>query len=156
MTLQSRLSSRVVLFTGLLMLLCAIPMAACSHKPVPRAPLMLGARAPAAALGHTEHGIREYQSGRFLEARTAFESALTAAPNYGEAHYNLGLTLFALGETEQARDHFIEAANLAPGNKVIWDSPALRPYGAPEPAITKSKEQSYSTQRPTMGGMGPR
>jgi tetratricopeptide (TPR) repeat protein len=156
MTLQSRLSSHVLLFTILLTLLCAIPWTACSHKPEPRAPLMLGARAPAAALSHTEQGIRDYQSGRYPQAKTAFESALTAAPNSGEAHYNLGLVLFALGETEQAREHFIEAANLAPGNKVIWDSPALRPYGAPEPAITKQTKEHYSTQRPTMGGIGPR
>jgi tetratricopeptide (TPR) repeat protein len=103
-------------------------------------------------LGHTEQGTRDYQSGRYLEAKTAFEQAIKAAPNSGEAHYNLGLVLFALGETDQAREHFIEAANLAPGHKVIWDSPALRPYGSPEPTITKStKEQT--PPRPQMGGM---
>jgi Flp pilus assembly protein TadD len=150
------LNSQVLRITGILILMCAIPLTACSHKPAPRVPLTLDARAPSAALGHTEQGIRDYQSGRYPQARTAFESAVQAAPNSGEAHYNLGLVLFALGETDQAREHFIEAANLAPGNKVIWDSPALRPYGAPEPAITKQTKEHYSTQRPTMGGIGPR
>ena len=28
-----------------------------------------------------------------------------------------------------AKPHFIEAANLAPGHKVIWNSPPLRRYG---------------------------
>ncbi|HYM37056.1 MAG TPA: hypothetical protein VES96_01500 [Nitrospiraceae bacterium] len=27
------------------------------------------------------------------------------------------------------RKHFIEAANLVPGNTVIWSSPAFREYG---------------------------
>jgi tetratricopeptide (TPR) repeat protein len=138
--------------------LLVLTLTACGHKPAPRMPLNLSPRTSSpAALSYTEQGMRDYQNHRYLEAKTAFELAIKAAPNSGEAHYNLGLTLFALGETDQARDHFIEAANLAPGHKVIWDSPALRPYGAPEPTITKStKEQAYSTQRPTMGGVGPR
>ena len=48
-----------------------------------------------------------------------------------EAHYNLALTLVSQGSREEAEHHFIEAANLAPGHKVIWDSPPLRPYGSP-------------------------
>jgi hypothetical protein len=42
------------------------------------------------------------------------------------------LALYALGDTEQARPQFMEAANLAPGDPVIWDSPALRPFGDPK------------------------
>ena len=30
------------------------------------------------------------------------------------------------------RQHYIEAANLAPGHKVIWDSPPLRRHGIVE------------------------
>jgi Tfp pilus assembly protein PilF len=152
MTLPSQMKAYVVV-----MAVSTLIVFACSHKPAARTPLNLSSRASSTALSYTEQGTRDYQSGRYPEAKTAFELAVKAAPTSGEAHYNLGLTLFALGETEQAREHFIEAANLAPGHKVIWDSPALRPYGSPEPTITKqTKDQAYSTQRPTMGGMGPR
>ena len=53
-------------------------------------------------------------------------------PTCAEAHYNLGLSLSYLGAKDEAREHFIQAADLAPGNQVIWDSPALRPYGDPQ------------------------
>jgi Flp pilus assembly protein TadD len=130
---------------------------ACSEKAKPRAPLALGSNAPHAARTHTDQGLQYYQSGRYVEAKGEFLLALGDAPTSGEAHYNLGLALFALGETDEAREHFIEAANLSPGNKVIWDSPALRPYGSPDSNISKkTKEPSYSTQRPTFGGAGPR
>ena len=78
---------------------------------------------------------------------------MAGAPTSAEAHYNLGLALFALGESDQAREHFIEAANLAPGDKVIWDSPALRPYGSPDSNIPKQVKDPYSNQRPALGGM---
>jgi tetratricopeptide (TPR) repeat protein len=101
-------------------------------------------------------GIQEYQSRQFDQAKGHFEQVATGAPNAAEAHYNLGLALFALGESDQAREHFIEAANLAPGDKVIWDSPALRAYGSPDANIQKQqKDPNYSNQRPGMGS-GPR
>jgi len=104
----------------------------------------------------TEQGIRAYQKRQYETAKTYFEEAVAAAPTSGEAHYNLGLVLFALGADGEARDHFIEAANLAPGNKVIWDSPALRPYGDPEPTKKKTTGKEFSTRKPSFGGMGQR
>lgn len=110
---------------------------------------------PVAVKQSTEQGTRAYQKRQYETAKTYFEEAVAAAPTSGEAHYNLGLALFALGADGEARDHFIEAANLAPGNKVIWDSPALRPYGDPEPTMKKkTTEQKYSTRKPEFGG-GP-
>jgi tetratricopeptide (TPR) repeat protein len=117
-------------------------------------PLTLGQGAAATAQSHTEQGSRDYQNGQYADARAHFQQALAQASDSGEAHYNLGLVLFALGETEQAREHFIEAANLAPGNKVIWDSPALRPYGSPEPAIKQTKEAVPPGRGGGFGGMG--
>lgn len=123
------------------------------EKPKPRMPLPVGLSAPPQVVQYTQDGTREYQSGRFGEAKTAFEQALTGAPQSAEAHYNLGLALFALGETDQARDHFLEAANLAPGHKVIWDSPALRPFGEPDPNIAKKKLEYKG--RAGSQGLGP-
>lgn len=112
---------------------------------------------PVAVRQSTDQGTRAYQNRQYEIAKTYFEQAVAGAPNSGEAHYNLGLALFALGADGDARDHFIEAANLAPGNKVIWDSPALHPYGDPEPTTKKAvKQKEFSTQKPSFGGTGQR
>ena len=140
----------------MLCLLFWVPACSSAPKAKMRAPLAVGPGVPPAVLKLTEQGTQAYLAARYEQAQTYFEQAVSLAPGSAQAHYNLGLSLFARGETDRAREQFIEAANLAPGDKVIWDSPALRPFGAPEPAITKqSKETPYNTQRPTFGG-GPR
>lgn len=124
-------------------------------KPKPREPLMLGPTVARPALDATTQGTKAYLGGRYDEAKSFFAQAVSAAPSSGEAHYNLGLALFKLGDTEEARAHFIQAANLSPGNKVIWDSPALSPYSSPDSNLSKAKkEQPYSTTKPTFGGTG--
>ena len=41
-----------------------------------------------------------------------------------------------MGDGAGAKAHYIKAANLAPGHKVIWNSPPLRRYGnVPDKAI---------------------
>ena len=134
-----------------------VGLAACSSKPKakPLVPLALiegGIKPQAITL--TEQGTQAYQAKQFEEAKKYFEQAVTAAPQSGQAHYNYALALNALGDSETARQHFLEAANLAPGDKTIWDSPALAPFG--NPAANKSyKEHDYGTRRPSIGG-GPR
>jgi hypothetical protein len=53
-----------------------------------------------------------------------------------------------MGDQAGAKKHFIEAANLAPGNKVIWNSPPLRVYGNVPDAPVKA------TSSPVMPGFG--
>jgi Flp pilus assembly protein TadD len=118
-------------------------------------PLALGTGATAQAQTLTQRGTEAYQAQQFMEAKALFEQAIKEAPDSGPAHYNLALALNAVGETEQAHQQFIEAANLSPGDKVIWDSPALRPFGSPSAPKGPPKEHPYGTQRPTFGG-GPR
>ena len=131
---------------------CATP-----EKPAARMPLKLKAGVSAAALDHNDQGTRAYKARQLEDAKGQFELAVAAAPDSAEAHYNLGLAFFALGQGQEARENFIKAANLAPGDKVIWDSPALRPYGSPEPNIVeKKKEQEFSKRAPTFGGQGAR
>lgn len=121
-------------------------------KPKARAPLPLSMSVSTAAVHATEEGTKAYQGRQFDAAKVSFEQALKAAPDSGEAHYNLGLALFALGDNDTAREHFIEAANLAPGNKVIWDSPALRQYGNPDSRLPKKKgAPEYTNQKPGLG-----
>ena len=102
-----------------------------------------------------QRGTEAYQAKQFAEAKSFFDKTVKAAPDSGPAHYNFALALNAVGETEQAHQHFIEAANLSPGDKVIWDSPALRPFGSPAVPKGPTKEHPYGTSRPVFGG-GPR
>lgn len=136
--------------------LLIVGVTACASKPKakPLVPLVLATGATPQALTLTEQGTKAYQSGQFAEARTAFAQAVASAPQSGQAHYNLAIALNKLGESEESHKHFIEAANLAPGDKEIWDSPALRQFG--NPVGTKQvKEHPYANSRPTIGS-GPR
>jgi Flp pilus assembly protein TadD len=128
-------------------------MIACSSKPKPKplVPLALmdgGVKPQAITL--TEQGTQAYQAKQFEEAKGLFSQAVTLAPQSGHAHYNYALALNALGETEAARQHFMEAANLSPGDKTIWDSPALSPFGNPQTEKAK-KDLPYATSRPGLG-----
>ena len=143
---------------GLIMYLAMVTlvgMVACStSKAKPLAPLALETGAAPQAVTLTEQGAQAYQGRQFEEAKAYFSQAVTAAPQSGPAHYNYAIALYALGDSEQARKHFMEAANLAPGDKVIWDSPALHQFGNPE-SPKAVKEHQTTTSRPTFGG-GPR
>ncbi len=83
---------------------------------------------PAAAAA-IEEGNKLFYARQWEAAKAQYETAIQAQPTLAEAHYNLGLVYDALRNDKEARKHFVEAANLAPGNKIIWSSPALRQYG---------------------------
>jgi tetratricopeptide (TPR) repeat protein len=96
-------------------------------------------------------GNRLFREGRWEGARQQFQSAIQAEPDLAEAHYNLALAMDHMGDQAGAKPHFIKAANLAPGNKVIWDSPPLRRYGnVPD----KPVEATSSPVIPGIGGGG--
>ena len=116
------------------MFLVLIGFVDCSFmsKPKPLVPLVLDSGVKPQVVTLTEQGTQAYHAKQFDEAKNYFSQAMAEAPQSGPAHYNYALALYALGDTEQARHQFMEAANLAPGDQVIWDSPALRPYGDPE------------------------
>ena len=129
---------------------------ACTHsKPKPLVPLELTSGANAQAIALNTQGTQAFQGGQLAEAKNYFDQSIKLVPVSGQAHYNYALTLNALGESDSARQHFIEAANLAPGDKVIWDSPALRPFGSPAPPKGPPKEHPYGTRKPDIG-TGPR
>lgn len=108
---------------------------------------------PLSVTRHNLAGIAHYKERRLEPARNEFLIAVEEGPKCAEAHYNLGLTLTYLGEKEEAHKHFLEAADLAPGNQVIWDSPALRPYGDPQKE-PKKKKDTAAEKAP--GGFGNR
>jgi len=90
-------------------------------------------------------GNRLFAAHQLEAARKEYETAITIQPSLAEAHYNLALTLEQLGNPKEARHHYLEAANLAPGHKVIWNSPPLRRYGNVQP-----KSEEY--EAPESGG----
>ena len=124
-------------------------------KAKPLVPLALESGVTPQAVTLTEQGTQAYQARQFDDAKNYFSQAVAAAPQSGPAHYNYALALNALGDTEHARPQFMEAADLAPGDKVIWDSPALRPFGDPKSPKKFNPYSSGGTSRPGMGG-GPR
>jgi tetratricopeptide (TPR) repeat protein len=129
---------------------------ACSKsRAKPLVPLALESGVKPQAVVLTEQGTQAYQTRQFDDAKNYFSQAVALAPQSGPAHYNYALALYALGDTEQARPQFMEAADLAPGDQVIWDSPALSPYGNPE-APKKPKLLPDGTRMPGGDGSGPR
>ena len=136
-------------------LLAILALSGCSffNPPSPLRPTLPANNCqPLSVTKHNLAGIAHYKEQRLEPAKAEFLTAVEEGPTCAEAHYNLGLALNYLGEKEEARKHFIEAANLAPGNQVIWDSPALRPYG--EPQKERKKKETAAEKAP--GGFGNR
>ena len=127
---------------------------ACAQKRKTLVPLVLDSEVKSQATALTEQGTRAYQAQQYEEAKQYFEQAVAAAPQSGPAHYNYALALNALGDSEVARRHFLEAADLSPGDKTIWDSPALSPYGNPENKNRK-KPGPYTPRRSAFGSGMP-
>ncbi len=71
-------------------------------------------------------GDRLFQAKDWAGASQAYQSAVGVQPDLAEAHYNLAVVLDRMGNKSEAKKHYVTAANLAPGNKVIWDAPPLR------------------------------
>jgi len=131
--------------------LMLVGAAACfKSKGKPLVPLALEPGVKPQVVTLTEQGTQAYQAKQFDDAKNYFSQAVAAAPQSGPAHYNYALALNAMGDTEQARQQFIEAANLAPGDKVIWDSPALSPYGN----VESPKKKFIPPTAPGRQGMG--
>ncbi len=82
----------------------------------------------AAVSQQLEQGNQLLVKGDWIGARETYVATIRADQQLAEAHYNLALALEKLGEKAEARKHYVAAANLAPGNKVIWDAPPLRKY----------------------------
>ncbi len=112
----------------------ALAGSGCQSAPKPTL-LSAPAGTSATAAGHNDEGIHAYQHGQWESAKQHFEAAIAASPELAEAHYNLGRTLYRLGAMREGDTHFIQAANLAPGNKVIWNSPPLAGVSVPEKEV---------------------
>ena len=103
---------------------CASPKA----PPVTILPAPAGISAKAAPF--MNEGDRLFHAKDWAGASQAYQAAVGQQADLAEAHYNLAVTLDRMGKTAEAKKHYVTAANLAPGNKLIWDSPPLRDNGA--------------------------
>ena len=112
---------------GLVMILA---LAACAgSKTAPDRTLKAPPGTSPAAVTAMNEGNRLFADRKWEAAKAQYETAITVQPSLAEAHYNLALVYDVLRDDTTARKHFIEAANLAPGHKVIWDAPPLRRHG---------------------------
>lgn len=122
---------------GMMILAAVLGITGCAAKR--GAPLLAApAGTPPAAVRDNAEGIQAYEQGQWERAKQRFEAAIQASPDLAEAHYNLGMTLYRIGAVAEGNTHFIRAADLAPGNKTIWDSPPLKNVQVPSKSVEPS------------------
>jgi Tfp pilus assembly protein PilF len=103
------------------MVSCAAP----GHQAVD-GPLKAPSGAAPTAVAALDAGNSLFEAGQWEQAHAQYEVAVTAEPMLAEAHYDLALALDRLGRKNEAVAHYRRAANLAPGNRVIWNAPPFR------------------------------
>lgn len=104
-------------------------MGCASPKAPPSSVLTAPTGSSAEMVAQLDEGNRLFSMKDYARAEQSYRQAIAAHPSLAEAHYNLAVTLDRTGNRTEARKHYIEAANLAPGHKVIWDSPPFRETG---------------------------
>ncbi len=82
-----------------------------------------------------------------LGATLALREAISADPGLAGAYYNLPIAPDRQGRQAEAKKHDIEAADLAPDNKIIWDSQPLR---------TQTVGCNYGIHKPSFQDATPR
>jgi Tfp pilus assembly protein PilF len=113
-----------------LLVLCLYGALGCAS---PKAPPSSVLSAPASSsvdmVAKLEEGNRLFSKKDYASAEQSYRQTISAYPTFAEAHYNLAVTLDRMGNRGEAKKHYVDAANLAPGHKVIWDSPPFRETG---------------------------
>ena len=105
-------------------------VACTSPLPKPLTVLQAPAGVSLAVAAQLDRGNALFAAQKWVEAEQVYRQTIAAEPTLAEAHYNLATTLYRAGNKVEAKKHYMEAANLAPGNKVIWDAPPLRASSA--------------------------
>lgn len=115
------MNARLISLVGIWFLVaCTSPLS----KPL--TVLQAPAEVSPAVAAQLERGNGLFAAQKWAEAEQVYRQTIVAEPTLAEAHYNLATTLYRTGNKVEAKKHYMEAANLAPGNKVIWDAPPLR------------------------------
>lgn len=88
-------------------------------------------------------GLEHFEGGRLEEARSAFESSLKLAPGRASVLGNLGITLFHLGQAEQALPLLKKATAADPTHVDAWSCLALCHEGMSQwPEMADALEQA--------------
>ncbi len=110
-------------------------------------PLPPPAYADPVAATAIQEGNRLFALRDWSEASKKYEAAIQAQSSLGEAHYNLGLSLYQQGRYAEARLHFVKAAKLEPGNSAIRNAPPFRTYGTVEQDTAPESSDGHSGHR---------
>ncbi len=86
--------------------------------------------APEGSPGRAENkeGVTHAQQAHWDVAEGHFRKALAADPKLAEAQFNLGLALSKQGKHDEATAAFKKAAEMAPDNAMITESPILKEH----------------------------
>jgi Flp pilus assembly protein TadD len=129
----------------MLMLLCGLAGGCASPAKVPTTILESPADTSAKAAVAMTQGGGLFRSSDWAGPARVYQIAPTLQPTLAEAHDNWAVSSDRMGSKADAKKHYLEAANLASGNKVMWDSPPLRETGLNH----KMRQKSYLD--PTLG-----
>lgn len=123
---MAQLGAAMSRWMAVVLLLGAVTACAANRPVSPSQVLPAPQTISAAAAPHMTDGVRYFTVGDWAQAAQAFERAVAAQPDLAEAHYNLAVSLDQSGQAAEAKKHYVVAANLAPGNKIMWDAPPFR------------------------------
>ena len=135
--------------------LMAIVVGGCASGPEPARVLPAPPDTLHSAMNAMAEGTRLCEVGEWADAMARYQAAVAAQPTLAEAHYNLALSFDKLGKPRLARKHYLEAANFAPGHKVIWNSPPLRRHGDIARELPTGRSSSAPLPSPLGGFGGP-
>jgi Tfp pilus assembly protein PilF len=116
-------------YAMILATLCWIIGGCAGSMRAPTTVLQAPAGTAPAVTAQLDRGNTLFGAGDWAGAEKAFRETIAAQPTFAEAHYNLAVALERSGNKAEAKKHYLEAANLAPGHKIIWDSPPFRETG---------------------------
>ena len=120
-------------------MLMTILLAGCAaERQAPIETLRAPAGTAASLTEAMERGNSQFAAQDWSGAKDTYAAIIRTDPSLAEAHYNLALTLDRLGDKAEARKHYVQAANLAPGNKIIWNAPPLRKFDRDQELSRKS------------------
>ncbi len=102
-----------------LVLLCGLAGGCVSPAKVPVTILAMPPDTSAKAATAMTEGDRLFLKKDWAGAAQAYQAAAIQQPTLAEAHYNWAVSLDRMGNKAEAKKHYLEAANLAPGKKLL-------------------------------------
>jgi len=81
-----------------------------------------------AAASKNNEGVDHLVQGHYDVSKPLFEEAIAAKPNFGEAHFNLAITLDGMGKHPEATESFKKALEFGKDNPKISDNALLKKH----------------------------